>query len=187
MKQLLCALTLAASLGLPGPALAGVMTFDDPGVVEIDNDTGVATYTEGGFKLSGQAASFLTISNVLLGFADAPLSFKSRLGSPFTLLSLDYGFFDLGAGETPGALTVMGLVSGVTVVSQVLPLGALAHFNFGSLWANLSEVTFTATSAFVLDNISTVPAPGSLALAMLAMAVMSGLPRLGAATRRRAM
>ena len=183
MKTTLHITTLAAAMCLASTARAEVMTFNNPGQIEIDNVTQIATYTEGAFKITGNAADFLTISDALLGFASAPLHLKAASGGAFSLLSLERSFFDLGLGETPGQLTLVGLLNGLQVASAVLPLGAtLAAFNFGNPWANVSDVSFTSTSGFLLDNINvrlnaSVPEPGTWALAMVALLGLSGSAR----------
>ena len=170
MKRLISSLALTAALCLGHGAQAGVMTFDNPGVIDIDPMTNVATYTEAGFKIFGDAASFLTLADGLLGFSGAPLSLKAVDETPFALASLDYSFFHLGLGEIPGELTVIGLLGGMQVASLSLSLGALASATFGADWSTLTEVTFSATSAFLLDNINAVPEPGSAPMIGLALA-----------------
>ena len=98
---------LLAAFCLAGSAQAAVLTFDDPGVVEIDN--GVATYTEAGFAISGLAASFLPIDQRLVGGFDAtPFSLMLAGGGSFSLRSLDHDFFDLGFGGAGSELTITG-------------------------------------------------------------------------------
>ena len=176
MKHLLIAAALVAALCSGGAAQAGVLTFDDPAIVDIDNNIGIATYTERGFTISGPAASFLTLNDSLVGGIDAstPFSLKALGGGPFSLLSLDHAFFDLGFGAPPGALIVTGLLNGVQVASQQLSLGDLASFGFGAGWARVSEVTFSGTTGFALDNLSVlaIPEPGTLALTAAGLAAV---------------
>ena len=107
MKILWTAMACAAALCAVGTAQAGVLTFNDPGVIDIDNNTNVATYTESGFTVSGQAATFLPLDSALVGgFDGTPFSLKNLFGGAFSLLSLDYAFYDLGFA--PGLLTVTG-------------------------------------------------------------------------------
>ena len=171
MKKLITAVACAAALCVGGAARAGVLTFDDPGVIDIDNVTNVATYTENGFTISGQAATFLTLASTLVGGIDgtSSLSLKALGDGAFSLLSLDYAFFDLGFGAPPGTLTLIGLLGGAQVASEVLSLGAVAHFGFGADFQNVTEVTFTGSSGFALDNISAVPEPGTMALTTIAL------------------
>ena len=175
MKKLLTAVACVAALCAGGWAHAGVLTFNDPGLVDIDiND--VATYTEGSFTISGQAASFLTLDGALVGsIVGTPFSLKTVDGGPFSLLAFDYAFYDLGLGDPSGTLSVVGLFDGQEVASDVFDLGALTNASFGSQWASLTEVTFTGTTGFSLDNISAVPEPSSLALAAIGlMGVVAG-------------
>lgn len=157
-------------LGLAGAVQAAPVTFNNPALIDIDA-ANVATYTEAGFTLSGQAADFLLLDDgagngwLVSGFFGAgPLTLKPASGGMFGLASLDFGFFDLGVGETPGQLAITGLLNGQAVAMQTLSLGATATAQFGSQWLGLSEVTFSAASAFQLDNIAAVPEPGSVAL-----------------------
>lgn len=167
MKILWTAMACAAALCAVGTAQAGVLTFNDPGVIDIDNNTNVATYTESGFTVSGQAATFLPLDSALVGgFDGTPFSLKNLFGGAFSLLSLDYAFYDLGFA--PGLLTVTGLGDGAPV-EQVFDLSTSGSFSFGAEWAGLTEVTFAATSGFSLDNIHAVPEPGTLALTALAL------------------
>ena len=179
MKRLLSAMALAAALCAGGAAQAAVVTFNNPGVIDIDNNTGVATYTEAGYKIVGAAAAFLTIPDpslgeVLVGGSDTtPFSLMSSTGAAFALLALDYAFYDLGS--SPGVLSVLGFSNGVQVASRALTLtgiNALAHINFNSNWINVNEVRFSGSSGFALDNISAVPEPGTLALTSSALMVM---------------
>ncbi len=179
-------LTLAAalSLGVAATAHASVVTFNNPGLVDIDNNTGVASYTEAGYVISGQAADFLPLDESLVGgFTGAlPFSLKAAFGSAFSLASLDYAFYDLG--DPAGDLTVTGLFNGQQLASQTFSLGGLSSAAFGTGWQSLTELTFSATSGFSLDNIrleavAAVPEPGMLALSSV------GLLGLLAASRRR--
>jgi len=168
-------LAAAAALCLAGNAHAAVVTFNNPGVIPIDPITNVATYTESGFNIQGQAADFLTLGGVLVGgFSGAmPFSLMAVSGGLFSLLSLELAYFDLG--DTPGALTIRGLRDGNQVATSMFTLGTPASISFGTNWAQLTQVSFQATSGFSLDNINVmavaaVPEPGTLALVGLAAA-----------------
>lgn len=166
MKLRLLIATLAL-LSLGQTAQAGLLRFDQPDPIAIDANN-VATYSEDGFALSSQAADFLLLDDgngngfLIGGFSGAgPISLRAAGGGLFSLLSLEVGFFDLG--DPPGLLAITGLRNGQQVVQQVLQLGAVTGLQFDSPWAGLSEVMFSATSGFQLDNIATVPEPGGLA------------------------
>ncbi len=185
MTTSLTALACAAALCAAGAAQATVINFNDPGLIEIDNNTGVATYTESGYAISGAAASFLLLTNAgspafVAGFDTSFTVLKAVGGMPFSLLSLDYAAFDLGAGAQ-GTLTLVGLFNGAPVVLQALTLGAPASVNFGAGWARLTSVGLTSTGGYSLDNVSVVPEPSRLTLALFGLAAALGV----AAGRRR--
>ena len=189
MKKMLAALACAAALCAGGASHAAVLTFDDPGLIDIDNNTGIATYTESGFALAGPAASFLLLDAALVGDTDGAngiLSLKAVGGAAFALLSMDYAFYDLGFGADPGTLSVIGLLNGVQVASQTLTLGSLKSFSFGAGFAGLTEVDFIGTTAFALDNVNAVavnapPVPEPATVALMA----TGLLGLMLQARRR--
>ena len=182
MKKLLTAVACAAALCAGGLAHAEVLTFNNPGLVDIDNDTFVATYTESGFTISGQAAAFLPLDNALAGgFDGTPFSLKALGGGFFSLLSLDYAPYRFSPDDPvdPNAtLTLVGL-GGAMPVEQIFNLSSSGTAVFGQEWAHLTEVTFTGTGLFSVDNISAVPEPSRLALAAI------GLIGVVAAVRKR--
>jgi len=172
MKNLLAAIACAAALCAAGASHAAVLTFDDPGVIDIDMNS-VATYTESGFTLMGDAASFLPLDSTLVGGINGPTSLLSLMsvgGGEFSLASMDYAFYDLGFGAPPGMLSVTGLLNGVQVASQTFMLGSLASVSFGAAFGDLTAVTFSGTTGFALDNLSAspiaapVPEPATVAL-----------------------
>lgn len=183
IKKNLVTAACVAALCLGGVAQAAIVTFDDPGLVEIDNNTNLATYIEAGFKITGQAASFLPIAMRLVGGFDATsFSLMQVGGGNFSLLSLDYDFFDLGFGDQNSTLTITGLLGGSTVASRTVNLAGPNGLMFGADWSRVSEVSFTGSAGFSLDNINAaaamlVPAPGTMALSCLALAAL-GLRRV---------
>lgn len=185
MNKLLAAVTCAAALCAGGASHAAVLTFDDPPVIGIDNNN-LAIYTESGFTLTGQAASFLPLDASLIGGIDGAtlLSLMAVGGGAFSLASMDYAFYDLGFGAEPGMLSVTGLLNGVQVASQTFALGARAGVSFGAAFGNLTTATFSGTSAFALDNLNaspqTAPVPEPATVALIAvglMGVMLGVNR----------
>lgn len=168
MKTRRLAATAAILFSLGGSAHAGLLTFDNPAPIDIDASN-VATYAEAGYTLSAQAPDFLLLddgagSGMLVGgfLGAGPVTLRAAGGGQFSLLSLNFGYFDLG--DTPGELAITGLRNGQQVALQTLALGANASASFDSQWASLNEVMFSASSGFQLDNIAAVPEPGSLAL-----------------------
>ncbi|RZL39590.1 MAG: PEP-CTERM sorting domain-containing protein [Rubrivivax sp.] len=168
IKLIAAAALLGLGVGIAGAAQAAPVRFDNPDPISIDASN-VASYVEGGFSLSGQAADFLLLDDgfgngfLVGGFLGAgPLTLRPASGGTFGLGSLDFGYFDLG--DTPGELAITGVLNGQAVAMQTLTLGAATTAQFGSEWLGLSEVRFSATSGFQLDNISAVPEPGSAAL-----------------------
>lgn len=179
MNRFLSAVALAATLCSGGAAQAGLINFNNPGVIDIDNNTGVASYGEAGFVISGPAASFLPIDGAMVGGFDAtPFTLSVLGGGTFGLQSLDLAPYDLGFG--PGMLVVAGLVGGIEVASRSFDLASAGSVSFDSAWAQLTSVSFSATGGFALDNIAAaVPEPGSFALAG------AGLLLVGVMRRRR--
>ncbi len=175
MKKTLLALACVATMGLANVGHAAILTFDMPALIDIDNNTGVATYQEGGFVLSAQAPTFLTLDGIGAGgsgglyvLANNPLTLMAAGGGVFSLLGLDFGWNDV---MDPGVLDIQGLTADNSVLSEMLTLAALQSFSFQG-WGNLQQVSFSATADVVLDNINAVPEPGSAALTL---AALSGL------------
>lgn len=181
MNHILARLACAVLLSVSPFAHAGVVSFDMPGIVDIDNDTNVATYAEGGFAFSGEAATFLPLDGIGTGgtgglfvLPGSPLQLRAEAGL-FSLLAADIGLFDLGE---MGVLTITGLLDDNSQLNLMVALSELATIEFDNL-IGLRQVSFTADVAFVLDNVIAVPGdgggtpipePASLALMALALA-----------------
>lgn len=178
MTNALSKLACAALLSVSALAQAAVVNFNMPGIVDINNDTNVATYTENGLAFSGEAATFLPLDGIgsagtggLFVLPGSLLELRAETGL-FNLLSIDFGLFDV---EEFGMLTITGLMGDNDEVIQTIELGELSTFLFEN-WTGLSLVSFTADVAFVIDNVEAVqgaaaiPEPGSIALMGLALA-----------------
>jgi len=175
---MILAAAAAAALCLAGGAQAATVTFNTPGVIEVDANF-VATYTEAGYQIQGQAPDFLLLGNIgggngflVGGFAGTgPITLMEAAGGIFSLLSLDLAYYDLG--DLAGTLTISGMLNGAQVATSIFDLGVPESITFlGANWAQLTQVSFLATSGFSLDNINVaaVPEPGTLALVGLAAA-----------------
>jgi hypothetical protein len=185
MRNVLSALTFALALCAGPAAQAALVTFNNPSQIVIDPDTFVASYNEAGFTFSGAAASYLLLDGIgsggspgLFALVDNTLKLTASSGGLFSLQSLDFGLFDLQDTTPSPSLRIEGLLADSSLLSQTLGLGALANFGFTN-WTGLQEVRFSGTANFVLDNVSTVPEPASLALVAL------GIAGVGMSRRRR--
>jgi hypothetical protein len=177
IRTLLFALAAAAPL-----AQAGVINFDQPGLIEIDNATGNAVYREAGFALSGDAASFLQLDGVGTGAsgglflaAGSTLSIMAGDGSLFSFLGLDAGSND---ATVPAMLDIVGIFADKTQQDLMLSLSSLGPQSLSG-WSGLTELRFMAGADILLDNIalSAVPEPGSLAMTLLGLGALLGLRR----------
>ena len=179
MLNFLHKLALLLALGACSLTQAAVIGFDDPTAIEIDNDTGIATYRESGFAISGIAGSFLPLDGIgsgmsggLLSLSDSTVTLETINGATFSLAGLDAGAFDLMSGAT---LTLTAFF-GDSQTSMVLALGELSTFSFAD-WNGLSAVQFGASGDVVLDllqvDASAVPEPGSAMLALLGLALLA--------------
>lgn len=184
-KTLFSTLACAAALCAATAAQASLVTFNQPGLIDIDPATNAASYTEAGFTFTGDAASFLPLDGVgsgatggLFVLANSPLTLRSASGGAFSLAGFDFGLFDLLDTTPSPSLVLQGLLADSSTVTQTLGLGSLPGLGFAA-WDRLLSVSFSANTNFVLDNVSAVPEPGSLAL------VAGALAGLGVLTRRR--
>jgi MYXO-CTERM domain-containing protein len=175
MKHILSTLACAAALGLAGTAQAGLVTFNDPALIDIDDVTNVASYSEFGFTVSGQSASFLLLDGI--GSAGTSGLFLV-MGSLVSLGAVGGGDFSLLGLDFSGDLLVEGYIGGTQTLSQHLVGGPdLASFSFSPAWSGLSQVTFSVNADSVIDSVSAVPEPAGWA--------MTGLALLGLAAQRR--
>lgn len=176
MKTVLACAAFAASMGVLPAAQADVITFNNPGIVEVDNTTNIATYTEAGLKMSGEAGTFLPIdalgvdgSGALVVQPNSPLRLFAD-GGTFDLFSAVFGALDFFDDNPTGTLRIMA-----GSMSRVINIGALTRFSFEG-FTDLQEVTFTSDIAFIIDDINVdvdageVPEPASWGLAGLALA-----------------
>lgn len=177
LPRLVGAAAVAAALCGGGAAHAGLLTFDHPGLIDIDNATDIARYHEAGFVISGPSASFLPLDDAMFGgFDSTPFTLSREGGGLFSLQSFDALPEDFGFG--PGTLLVSGLLDGVQVASLAADLSSASHLVLDSRWAQLTEVSFSGTGGFALDNIAAnVPEPGSLALTGSALLIALGRRR----------
>jgi len=193
MNKLFFRLACLAAFCLATSAQAALLTFNSPEQITFEDvpPKTIATYPEGGFRITGDATSdipYLLLFNIgadgsqgLLVSADMPITLMAAGGGPFSLLGLEYAAFDLfGSGFDPTAnLLVSGLVDGGNMLKRTLLLDSLdfASSSFQG-WTNLTQVSFVSSADFVLDNINavqqqSVPEPASLALISVALASLA--------------
>ncbi len=188
MNKLFCRLACLAAFCLATSAQAALLTFNSPEQITFEGVPPIATYPEGGFRITGDATSYLLLFDIgadgsqgLLVSADMPITLMAAGGGPFSLLGLEYAASDLfGIGfDATANLLVSGLVDGGNMLEQTLLLDELnfASFSFQG-WTNLTQVSFVSSADFVLDNINAVqqqavPEPASLALISVALASLA--------------
>ena len=187
MRSVLSTLACAVALCAGPAAQAALVTFNNPSLIDTDPATNVARYNEAGFTFSGDSASFLPLDSIgsggsggLFVLANSLLKLTASSGGLFNLQSLDFGLSDLQDATLSPSLRVEGSLADNSVLMQTLGLGALANFGFTG-WTGLQEVRFSANTNFVLDNVSAVPEPTSLALLAL------GIAGVGVSRRSRVM
>ena len=178
MKKIVSAIACALALGMGGGAHAGLVTFDPPSLIDINPVTFGATYTEAGFVLSGDAASFLPLDGIgragsegLFVLGGATLTLAPVNGGLFDLLSIDYGLFDPSTAGSASELMIHGLFADSSQRDLTLGLGSLSNVAFQN-WKALRQVSFLANTEFVLDNLNVVPEPGSMALVGTSLALL---------------
>ena len=194
MRKLLCTLAAVLAMSVAPAVGAATIDFNNPGLIEIDNGTGVATYGEAGFSLRGDAAGFLTIDGLgsggsggLVLFGGNSISLSTVDGTLFNFAGLDAGLLDQG---TPGTLSLTGIFGAGTQLSTMLALGELASLDLMA-WNGLSELRLSASADLIIDNIqvSPVPEPDTVAMLLLGMGALLALrtgPVRNAIGRRRA-
>lgn len=184
MKKLFGALAAALVLGASPVAGAAVVNFDNPSLIEIDNDSGRAVYREAGFRLDGEAAGFLTIDGLGSAFSGglvlidgSTVSLMANNGSAFSFSRLVAGAFDPLTGAS---LSITGIFGDSSQRNLVLALGELSVFT-PPIWTGLTELRFAASGDLVLDDIAVdaadVPEPGSIAMLLLGMGMLAGVRR----------
>lgn len=184
MKKIFGALAAALVLGASPVAGAAVVNFDNPSLIDIDNDSGRAVYREAGFRLDGDAAGFLTIDGLGSAFTGAlvlldgsTVSLMANNGSLFSFSSLAAGALDPLSGAS---LSITGIFGDSSQRNLMLALGELGAFT-PSMWTGLSELRFAASGDLVIDDIGVeaadVPEPGSIAMLLLGMGMLAGVRR----------
>lgn len=183
MCKLIRVLAAVAALGISSIGHTAVIDFDTPVIIDVDNPSGLARYSEDGFSITGQAASFLTIDGLGTGMSPAlvllagnTISLTGDNGELFSFMGLDAGGLD---SSMAAMLNVTGLFGNLTKFSSTLTLNELGSFNFAGL--GLSELRFSASADVVLDNLmldaAAVPEPATTAMLLLGAAALIGSRR----------
>lgn len=180
MRKLMCTLAAVLAMSVAPAVNAATINFNNPGLIQIDDGTNVATYGEAGFLLRGDAAAFLPIDGLgsggsggLVVFGGNTISLGTADGSLFDFAGLDAGLFNEG---TPATLSLTGIFGAGTQLSTMLTLGELGSLDLAA-WNGLSELRFSASADLVLDNIqvSPVPEPDTVAMLLLGLGALAGL------------
>lgn len=188
MHTLLRTLAVALALGASQAAPAAVINFNDPALIEIDNDSGRALYREAGFSLTGDAAGFLTIDGLgsamsggLVLLDGNTVSLMADGGGPFSFSGLVAGRLDAQSAATLGIVGVFGDNSQQSAVLALSELRAIPL----AMWTGLTELRLTAGGDLVIDDIlvaaAEVPEPVSVALFLFGMGTLLGARRVAAA------
>ena len=184
MHKFIRTLAAAVALGTASVAQAAIIDFDTPVTIGIDNDTGIATYSEDGFALTGLAGGFGTIDG--LGTARSP-GLVLFVGNTISLMAVNGGVFSfngLDAGTLDGGMATMlqltGRFGGITTFTSTVNLAELASFNFSAL--DLNELRLSASADVVLDNLlvdgtAAIPEPGTAAMLLLGVGALIGARR----------
>lgn len=181
--------TLAAALALGTAQYAGaaVIHFDQPGLIEIDNDTNRALYREGAFALTGEAAGFLTIdglgsamSGALVLLDGSVISLMRQDGELFSFSGLVAGRLD---AQTPASLSLTGIFGDQGRRSETVALADLGSITL-PMWTGLTELRLSAAGDLVLDDIVVggpdgvpVPEPASIAMLVLGLGALAAIRR----------
>lgn len=184
MKKFIRLLTAAAALSCASISQAEVIDFDIPTTIEIDNESGIATYSEDGFAITGTAASFLTIDGI--GTSMSPglflvggdtISLRSANNGLFSFAGLDAGPF---GSDLATVLSITGLFGDNTQLTTMIELADFGSYKLSG-FTGLTELRFSAAADVVLDNLlvsgAEVPEPGSVALLLLGAGAMVGARR----------
>ena len=188
MHKLILKLTAALAMSAATLCHAATVGFDTDNLIDIDNSSNLASYSEAGFNLTGQAASFLTIDGVGTGMSGGLV----LLGGNTLRLSADNGglfsFSGLGAGLYDPAMAAMLKVTGIfgdsTQRTSVVTLGNFGHLDFAGL-NGLSELRLSANADVVFDDLmltaSPVPEPGPAAMLLLGIGTLVAARRVAKA------
>ncbi len=189
MKKVLHQLALAVALGACSVAHAGVINFDTPALIDIDNNTGAGTYNEAGFAITGTAGTFLQLDGVgtnmsagLALFADNAITLAAGMGAPFSFAGLDAGLFDPAAS---GTLSITGFFENNTQENLTIMLAELSSYAFTD-WNGLTSLSLSASADLIIDSLvvdADVPEPGSIAMILLGLITLGAFRGAGKRNR----